>query len=1521
MTNSVQNIFTLYPLEPYPGANDVKIITSPQVALDLDNLEYELGHFYHGGITVDSTKIGVDDLDDDFTLVGFDFVGVVKGSGYYSDIDYAIFNAINFNDAWTGSINVAPSADFIMGASEDIVIIPRAFDGDVTAPFIQSITTSNTSGSTTTFLVKFSEPVAGSGDPPSIDTSAFKVPAGFNVQTVTPTFTTDSSIYASEYQVVVNRGSGTGTPTLELAPTVAISSISFETPPNGSYPTSTDTSGKWLKVELDGPVPIENFYNTYGFDYSFAKVDGISSGFSNVAFKRSSGPVEEFYIQFSPADNAVSLGNLNVTLDPYRNDYFGPSIYDEAGRTLSQPPQILTAITAKVDGISVTDGSDANLTLDVLVNKNDVIDITFTFASSIDPATFTVAADLLHPGLSSISGLTPVAGSDDTQFVARFSPSGTNSDTWTASVGINPSAVINDEFAKPISTLSMSHDPLLFVGDTLAPSAPTNIAPTATGFSTTNVVKYAAFTPSVSDFSNANTLNYFIDGATSPTFSLQKPATDSSVPIRTVLDLADGSHTVRAQAVDAAGNVSTMSSNVTFTVDSVAPQLMGVTKLLSTELPIHANLPQTGSYFSVTFSEDVVAVNASDFRVLNANGSSVPSDTIAVYSSSGTLIGEFTSTTDDQYFVRVNSELFTGTVELAPVVEIVSTTAVSGIPPGISQLSTTPSGGTWVKIDLNRPVDASTSLDKNSLGMSTSQSGITAPYVVETLPGTTAQSLYAYVKSTSTANLDVSKLSAHIMPTVGSNLPFIADGAGNRFTTDFNDSEKIEVIGAAITPTEASNPAFVVSPKGGTKGFDTLDLTAIWSAGRIEVFSDYGQIIVPAVSSNVSPTVYSISEFDRFVIESAGGANFYGSQNLSEVVQLKVISSNEIRLDNRATTDLAAETDVVDYSATSAAVTVDLSVTTGSWNYATASKAGSNTTDKISGAEGIIGSTGNDDITGDARSNLLVGGMGADKLVGGGGNDVLIGGDSTKNVSINGVITPVVDADILIGGTGKDVLIDLDGGTLQGSTSAKAQDATNGDKDVFIVRTGATIENYHVARDGAGLAGRAFSSVNDTIVFNLSLHALTASLGDLATAMTGATKLNAAELQVALAEIKGAIDIRVVRVQGDADDWVAIASYNGSWLSASQTAEAIITGPVELARVVLKDMTTIATGSVLTDVALPDFSLTSPQNLAYFEKIDSHVFNQVSDLLVEDEAINIGFVLEAVREGTVREVSANGLMFGNNSFDERIFNPGAGDQKIFGSNKKDTYEFVVQDLTIAGATTTNAGNDRIVDTGGLDTVAFSSIALDQIAALNFEAVKFGREAGNYTLKSNYSQTEGGVTNSGAFTWLGHFREGFDMGLEQIKLGDTILEMADVLYTAGSKTPIQQAMEGVDTIMVGGAGQSTDRNIFKLKADASASVLDGGDLYIWGIDQTNDVIDLKDFISASSIATNNADKLKDYKTQIASKVDPSGVANKFSVSLDNNEADTNELTIHFMGMGATPVSEGTLEEMIARAYLT
>jgi hypothetical protein len=685
------------------------------------------------------------------------------------------------------------------------------------------------------------------------------------------------------------------------------------------------------------------------------------------------------------------------------------------------------------------------------------------------------------------------------------------------------------------------------------------------------------------------------------------------------------------------------------------------------------------------------------------------------------------------------------------------------------------------------------------------------------------------------------------------------------------------------TPTIASNPNFITRAETGVGGFDTLDLSGLTSGKPIYVSATDGEIIVQGATS-ADTKVYSFEDFDNFIISNASGVNFRGSQDTSEVVQLKVASSNDIRLANKPITDLSAETDVVDYSATSSAVTVNLgSVVAG---FVTASKGinGASGTDQISGAEGIFGSKANDNITGNSLDNLLAGGEGEDTLAGGDGNDILIGG--------------VGSADSLIGGSGKDILIDLDGGNLKGSANKKDQSAS-GDKDVFVVRNGSTIENFHVAKDGAGLAGRAATSANDTILFNLSLGTLTTNLWDLQTAVGG---MSASELQAALAEIKSDIDVRVERTAPGSDDWAVIASYNGQWLSTAQTQS------VELSRVIVKGMdgSVMPANSVLTDVALPGFSLES----AVSDKIDQLVFSQVSDLLVKDDAINLAVALESVRQGTVRE-SKNGLMFGDFNLAERIFNPGAGSEKIFGSNSKDTYEFLVQDLKSAnGTSTSDAGMDRIVDTGGDDTVHFSNITLDELSQLDFEAMKLGRESGNFSLKSNYSQTDGTITNEGGFIWTGHFREGMGMELERITLGNATLEMADVRYRYDDEgnllnwTPDQVASGGKDTIMVGGVGRSQDNSTFVVEKGVNFDQGFEGDneqsLFLWDAD-ASDVIDLKAFFDNEFDARNAVQDTA-----------PATPRNSFTIDLDNDY----DLVLNFMD---TSLTQESLEMMIARAY--
>ena len=797
-------------------------------------------------------------------------------------------------------------------------------------------------------------------------------------------------------------------------------------------------------------------------------------------------------------------------------------------------------------------------------------------------------------------------------------------------------------------------------------------------------------------------------------------------------------------------------------------------------------------------------------------------------------------------------------------------------------------GGSWLKVALDRPVQAENFFAYWGVDYGVAWvNGINFGYstlAFESIAGPVDE---FYIRLDGRDNVALANLEVILSPYSGHLWgPYIADEANRPLTIISDPMLDDQAVINASTPTLASNATFITRPATGIGGFDTLDLSALSSAQPIDVFTIDGEIRVSGATA-AENKVYRFDDFDEFVIGNTGGVNFYGS-DASEVVQLKVASSNQIRLANKPTADLSAETDIVDYSATADAVTVNLGSTTG--GFATASKGllGAAGTDEISGAEGIFGSTAGDTITGGSlKDNLLAGGEGDDTLDGAGGNDILVGGDGTS--------------DILIGGTGKDILIDLDGATLTGDTSKKNQGAS-GDKDVFVVRNGSTIENFHVAKDGAGLAGRAATSANDIIVFNLSLGTLTANLNDLWVAVDAKT-LSAAQLQDELVEIKQAIDIRVERTAPGSDDWAVIASYAGEWLATEQ-------GPsVELARVIVKDMTTSAmpASSVLTDVALPDFSLEN----AVSDKIDKLVFSQVSDLLVDDQAINLAVALEATRQGTVRE-SKNGLMFGDFSLPERIFNPGVGSEKIFGTKGKDTYEFLVQDLkTAAGASTRDAGMDRIVDTGGDDAVAFSNITLSQLDQLDFAAVKLGRESGHYSLSSNYSQSAGSITNDGGFTWTGHFREGFGMELERITLGDATLAMAEVRYDYDAEgnllnwTPNQVASAGKDTIMVGGVGRSADASTFVVEKGTEATFNSGigGDntqhLYFWDAD-ASDVIDLSDFFANETTARNAVQ-------------DTTPLTSRDSFTIDLNS--TQDLMLHFMD---TTLTQESLEMMIARA---
>src|SRR5262249_42476880 len=103
---------------------------------------------------------------------------------------------------------------------------------------------------------------------------------------------------------------------------------------------------------------------------------------------------------------------------------------------------------------------------------------------------------------------------------------------------------------------------LHFAGDTRAPAAPTLKLHSDTGVSNTDKV---TSNPLIDYFKSgsADTLLFKTDGAAS--FSAAAPVFST-----------DGVHTVSVEEVDAAGNIGP-SSSLTFTLDTTAPHLTGIT--------------------------------------------------------------------------------------------------------------------------------------------------------------------------------------------------------------------------------------------------------------------------------------------------------------------------------------------------------------------------------------------------------------------------------------------------------------------------------------------------------------------------------------------------------------------------------------------------------------------------------------------------------------------------------------------------------------------------------------------------------------------------------------------------------------------------------------------------------------------------------------------------------------------------------------------------------------------------------
>jgi Ca2+-binding RTX toxin-like protein len=237
------------------------------------------------------------------------------------------------------------------------------------------------------------------------------------------------------------------------------------------------------------------------------------------------------------------------------------------------------------------------------------------------------------------------------------------------------------------------------------------------------------------------------------------------------------------------------------------------------------------------------------------------------------------------------------------------------------------------------------------------------------------------------------------------------------------------------------------------------------------------------------------SSGNETLIGGAGNDTLYGSAGADT-------------LNGGTATGAAAGTDTVDYSASSAAVNVNLALPT-------AQSGGDAQGDILSNISNLVGSAFADTLTGTSAANVLSGGKGDDAIVGGGGADTLIGGDGK---------------DLLTGGSGVETFdLATDNTSLAGD---KAQSgvtgATSGGGDTFIVNaanlssidSNTLIQGTSAALDTLQIMGTTgvtidLTTLNSTALTSIaSINTLDVSKDNAATAV----KLN-------LATIQGLVDV------------------------------------------------------------------------------------------------------------------------------------------------------------------------------------------------------------------------------------------------------------------------------------------------------------------------------------------------------------------------------------------------------------
>ena len=1190
-----------------------------------------------------------------------------------------------------------------------------------------------------------------------------------------------------------------------------------------------------------------------------------------------------FYEYATDADSFTDGSGSNVTVDAA--ELFAPPT-----ATLTWKPMSGEAPTpADLDG----DGAiDLNM-------MSGALEVTVAFSK---PVTGFTESNVEMPGFMSMGGMV-----DQGDGVYKFTITANAADQFSGSVGLTGMSSVVDDYGNAFTAFPT---PLLFDGDTQAPDS------TIPGDFSWHAeqVPDGTFAVNTATLQNETAFRlYARDGEAQGTggdglFVGQSSFADGSQKTIQTFDLPvyeSGMTQIYYTVVDKAGNESTDSTsyatyNYDGEADDGAPYLVGI-KEVDID-PRDGVTDPDEAYFVVEFSE-IVHSDHMGSLIDNFSVSGLSAGYSGTISAGEleALPGSQNEYGSDRYYVAISGlgAEDDPIVQLKGNLEVVSFELSTASP----SASVVGDGGEtlWatVRLDADFVMDGAAPYFNVSYYDLDAQFGETVNanlggFQYEGVDANDASVLYFATSGTTFTTWDGSNETQAPITTAQDVLwtDSYFRGPGQQFYSS-GDSHELVIVDPdpglndfyALLGTEGAG--FVITPETGERGLDTIDLSAL--NGSVVISSESGEVIYTAAGQSTVTTVYDTSGFEGYVLTNNGVNDFIGSQ-LSEIVYVGDGGDNVLRAGNRASGDEAPETDIVSYAATDTAINVNLG-TNASKDVTVIRGAndadnvdGDVVDDVISGFEGVIGSTGNDTITGSGIGNFLAGAGGKDIIYGEAGDDILYGGDG---------------ADELYGGSGSDMLIDLDGSVLQGSDSVGRNPTDATERDIFVVREGATIKNFHLSGDGTGLAGRS-TSANDAIIFSISAAAFAGKGLDLTAFFDSGDPSN--ELLDGagfFSYVKDHLVFNTPQDDGDGGQDLVVQFKDGA--TVFEVGNVKLDGLTEMLAGAEGEQSYSA-GVVQLDWLTEAFN-TNEQG--FNSKIDMQAVNEACG--IGDSGLNFAVALEAVRAGTVRAADVNGVMAGDMSLAERIYNPGFGDERIIGGKTSDRYEFLVQTFEDSdGAPSGAAGNDTVLDIGGYDVLSFSDVALNQLV---FKAVKVGREAGENSLRVSYEQTDSsGTVNDGEIIWQGHFSEGGRLAAEALEVGSgsgaTVYALAAARYeydadgyvVGGAKITsdanygdVEAAFDvAADVIMVGqyGSGEDADTFVFETGVEEGAAVapIDGTqEAHIWNFND-GDIIDVTNYVSefgAASAVTNwmaktgsGANTLDSYSADIVFGASPS-----------------------------------------------